>query len=101
MAAAEKAKKSGFGIDPKDGKLMLGRFRLPMPRSRLGRMALGTLLVIGGCLGFLPILGFWMVPLGLVVLSADIAFVRRLRRRIAVWWARRQSGNARQPRNVG
>ena len=95
MAAADDEKKSGFGIDPKDGKLMLGRFRLPMPRSRFGRMALGIVLVICGCLGFLPILGFWMVPLGLLVLSIDLAFVRRRRRRIAVWWARRRPRNAR------
>lgn len=95
MAAADDEKRSGFGIDPKDGKLMLGRFRLPMPRSRFGRMALGIVLVICGCLGFLPILGFWMVPLGLLVLSIDLAFVRRRRRRIAVWWARRRPRNAR------
>ncbi|MGI2032349.1 hypothetical protein ACRQ1B_08145 [Rhizobium panacihumi] len=95
MAAADDERRSGFGIDPKDGKLMLGRFRLPMPRSRFGRMALGIVLVICGCLGFLPILGFWMVPLGLLVLSIDLAFVRRRRRRIAVWWARRRPRNAR------
>lgn len=95
MAAASEEKKSGFGIDPKDGKLMLGRFRIPMPRSRFGRMTLGILLVIGGCLGFLPILGFWMVPLGLLVLSIDLAFVRRRRRRISVWWARRRPRNTR------
>lgn len=94
MAVADEEKRSGFGIDPKDGKLMLGRFRLPMPRSRFARMALGILLVIGGCLGFLPILGFWMVPLGLLVLSNDIAFVRRLRRRTAVWWAKRRGRRA-------
>lgn len=95
MAATDEEKRSGFGIDPKDGKLMLGRFRLPMPRSRYGRMALGILLVVCGCLGFLPILGFWMVPLGLLVLSADIAFVRRKRRRFAVWWARRRARDTR------
>ncbi len=95
MAAASEEKKSGFGIDPKDGKLMLGRFRIPMPRSRFGRMTLGIILVIGGCLGFLPILGFWMVPLGLLVLSIDLAFVRRRRRRISVWWARRRPRNTR------
>lgn len=90
MTAVNEERKAGFGIDPRDGKLMLGRFRIPMPRSRLGRVTLGVLLVIGGCLGFLPILGFWMVPLGLLVLSVDLAFVRRRRRRIAVWWAKRR-----------
>ncbi|TIS17249.1 MAG: hypothetical protein E5X10_04380, partial [Mesorhizobium sp.] len=40
-----------------------------MPRSRGLRIAIGVLLTIGGILGFLPILGFWMVPIGLLVLS--------------------------------
>jgi hypothetical protein len=41
-------------------------------------------------LGFLPILGFWMLPLGFLVLSHDLPFARRLRRRLAVWWHRRR-----------
>src|SRR5690625_5080872 len=36
------------------------------------RIPLGVLLVLGGLLGFLPILGFWMVPLGLLLLALDI-----------------------------
>ncbi|TIT78977.1 MAG: hypothetical protein E5W56_11835, partial [Mesorhizobium sp.] len=47
-----------------------------MPRSRGLRIAIGVLLTIGGILGFLPILGFWMVPLGLLVLSYEFALVR-------------------------
>jgi hypothetical protein len=54
------------------------------------RIPTGIGLVIGGLLGFLPILGFWMLPLGLVVLSADYAPLRRRRRRIVVWWERRR-----------
>ncbi|WP_342641855.1 hypothetical protein [Rhodoligotrophos ferricapiens] len=57
---------------------------VPLPRSRLARIAIGAALVIGGTLGFLPILGFWMVPLGLLVLSFDLALVRRGRRRATV-----------------
>ena len=63
---------------------------LKLPRSRLARIVLGGALVIGGIFGFLPILGFWMIPLGLVVLSVDIAWVRRRRRRLVVWWQRRR-----------
>ncbi|MCJ8506989.1 hypothetical protein MUU53_03570 [Rhizobium lemnae] len=63
---------------------------MPMPRSRVGRLSIGAGLVAGGCLGFLPILGFWMAPLGLIVLSHDLAFVRRRRRKLAVWWSRRR-----------
>ncbi|MBV1900685.1 MAG: hypothetical protein KUG56_03325 [Kordiimonadaceae bacterium] len=66
-----------------------------MPASRIGRMVLGILLIIGGILGFLPVLGFWMVPLGLVILSVDSSFVRRFRRnqevRIGRWWQARKS----------
>ena len=31
------------------------------------RSVLGVLLIIGGVLGFLPILGFWMIPFGVAV----------------------------------
>ena len=64
--------------------------RLNLPRSRAGRIALGSALVLGGVAGFLPILGFWMLPLGLVILSIDLALVRRHRRRVQVWWGRRR-----------
>lgn len=62
-----------------------------MPRSRGARIAIGILLVILGLLGFLPILGFWMIPLGLLVLSYEFASVRRGRRRFVVWWERRRA----------
>ena len=67
----------------------MGRFSIPLPGSRLWRVALGIALVLGGFLGFLPILGFWMIPLGLLVLSIDLAIVRRQRRKAEVWWGRR------------
>ena len=61
-----------------------------MPQSRSTRIALGTALVVLGCFGFLPILGFWMVPLGLLILSYEFATVRRWRRRFEIWWADRR-----------
>ena len=79
-----------FGMDPKSGKLALGSWDIPMPRSRVGRIAIGTGLITGGTLGFLPILGFWMLPLGIIVLSLDLHFVRRRRRRATIWWQRRR-----------
>lgn len=54
------------------------------------RKGIGVLLVIGGLLGFLPILGFWMVPLGLALLAVDYPVVRRVWRRTVVWWGRRR-----------
>ena len=59
-----------------------------LPRSRALRIAIGIALVILGFFGFLPILGFWMIPLGLLVLSYEFATVRRWRRRLAVSWGR-------------
>jgi len=77
---------------------MKERAKKMMPASRLGRLIVGTLLVIGGVLGFLPIVGFWMIPLGLIVLSVDFPFIRRRRRRLEVrlgrWWRKRQEEKA-------
>ncbi len=50
---------------------------------------LGSTLVVFGLLGFLPVLGFWMIPLGLIILSQDFATIRRFRRRASVWLGRR------------
>ncbi|MBX4953975.1 PGPGW domain-containing protein [Rhizobium lentis] len=80
-----------FGIDHASHRLMLGSFSIGMPRSRIARMAIGMALIVCGVLGFLPILGFWMLPLGLLVLSHDLSIARRLRRRLAVWWHRRRT----------
>ncbi len=81
-----------YRLDQKRGRLVLGSIEIPVPRTKAGRIVTGTALVGGGVLGFLPILGFWMVPLGLIVLSHDISAVRRRRRRMAVWWSRRKEG---------
>lgn len=62
-----------------------------MPESRNKRIAIGVALTFLGLLGFLPILGFWMVPLGLLVLSYEFALVRRYRRRGVVRWERWRS----------
>ena len=68
-----------------------------MPNSVLGRRVAGVLLIVGGILGFLPILGFWMIPLGLIFLSVDSKFIRRLRRRLEVrigrWWVKMKHKN--------
>ena len=36
------------------------------------RLVAGLLLILGGVLGFLPVLGFWMIPLGLGVSALDV-----------------------------
>lgn len=65
---------------------------LRQPSASWMRVPVGVLLVACGLLGFLPILGFWMVPLGLALLAFDIALLRRPTARMIVsgerWWTR-------------
>jgi predicted PurR-regulated permease PerM len=46
------------------------------------RSLLGVLLMAGGIVGFLPILGFWMFPLGVALVISDFP---PLRRRLEHW----------------
>jgi len=71
-------------------RIRLGKRSIYLPRNRLVRLAIGLLLILFGVLGFLPIVGYWMIPLGLLVLSVDLAIVRRWRRRLEVWWGERR-----------
>jgi len=96
MAISNSRRRAGQLTDPdsispnRKSRLHFGRFSIPIPSSRPLRIIVGLGLCVGGVLGFLPILGFWMVPLGLLVLSIDLAPVRRFRRRLEVWWGRRK-----------
>jgi hypothetical protein len=47
------------------------------PRMHLIRIPLAILLLLGGIFSFLPVLGIWMLPLGLLVLAVDIPPLRR------------------------
>ena len=40
---------------------------------------------LGGFVGFLPILGFWMAPLGLVLVAQDVPFLRPPMARMLAW----------------
>jgi hypothetical protein len=40
------------------------------------RIPAGIALTAGGLVGFLPVVGFWMVPLGLAVLAQDVPVMR-------------------------
>ena len=59
------------------------------PSASWLRVPLGVLLIVGGLLGFLPILGFWMLPLGIALLSLDVALLRRPTARVIVAGERR------------
>jgi hypothetical protein len=65
-------------------QIRLGSRKIDLPKSRVARIIIGILLIVFGFLGFLPILGFWMIPLGLLVLSVDVPAVRRWRRHLQV-----------------
>jgi hypothetical protein len=62
---------------------------LRKPGSGLVRVPLGIVLILCGFVGFLPILGFWMIPLGLLVLAIDIALVRPPLIRVFDWVERK------------
>jgi hypothetical protein len=74
-------------------KIRFAHRHFRLPQSKPIRLALGILLVAGGLVGFLPVVGFWMIPLGLLVLSVDMPVVRRWRRKLAVWWHRDRKAN--------
>ena len=72
---------------------ILHRFQqLKDSRNHLLRKTVGVLLVIGGMLGFLPVLGYWMFPIGLALLAVDWRWARRLYRHMKVWYGRRIAG---------
>lgn len=65
------------------------------------RLPLALLLIVGGLVSFLPVLGIWMLPLGLLLLAVDLPFLRgpisslviRVRvaiRRLSRRWRRRR-----------
>lgn len=64
------------------------------PSRLLIRLAVSLLLVIGGLFSFLPVLGLWMMPLGLVIVSQDFPFLQRPLLRSFRWidrkWPRRR-----------
>ena len=76
-------------------RIRFGRFSVSLPANRLVRIALGAALVVLGLFfGFLPVLGYWMVPVGFLILATDIPPIRRFNRRVTVaivgWWNSRK-----------
>jgi hypothetical protein len=75
---------------------------LRQPQARWVRLPLGILCIIGSFLWFLPVLGLWFLPLGLLLIAQDVRILRRpvgnmtlylLDRwdRLRKWWKRRRS----------
>ncbi len=57
------------------------------PASRWIRIPVGILLLLGGVFAILPGLGLWMLPLGLLLLAADIPFLQLPMARFTMWAA--------------
>ena len=55
------------------------------PSAKPYRIPAGIALTLGGVIGFMPILGFWMVPLGLAVLAQDVPVMRPPLARMIAW----------------
>ncbi len=49
---------------------ILVRIRQRVPPG--ARLLVGLVLMLGGVFGFLPIVGFWMIPLGIAVAALDV-----------------------------
>ncbi len=76
--------------------------KLRRPQARWIRLPLGVLCIIGSFLWFLPVLGLWFLPLGLLLIAQDVRFMRRpvgnltlylLDRwdRLVKWWKHRRA----------
>jgi hypothetical protein len=67
---------------------------LRKPSSRLVRIPLAILLIAGGFFSFLPILGLWMLPLGLVLFAQDVPMLQTPTAKMLGWierkWIERQ-----------
>ena len=74
-----RAKKCEVGRVRRLWRKALYRVRRRVPAG--ARTLLGLLLIVGGVFGFLPILGFWMIPLGIAIVSLDLRSGSRVWRR--------------------
>jgi hypothetical protein len=67
---------------------------LRKPSSRLVRIPLAILLIAGGIFSFLPVLGLWMLPLGLLLVAQDVPMLQKPTARMLGWverkWIERQ-----------
>ncbi len=63
---------------------------LRRPSSRWVRIPAGLLLIIGGVLSVLPLLGLWMLPIGLMLLAEDVPLLRTWRDRTLNWIEQRR-----------
>lgn len=67
---------------------------LRKPSSVYARFPLALFLIVGGIFSFLPVLGIWMLPLGLVLFAQDVPFLQKPIAKALGWierkWIERQ-----------
>lgn len=69
------------------------------PSSRIVRIPLGIVLILGGAFSFLPLLGVWMLPLGLFLLALDLPFLQGPLNRLSFWVQRKWTNWQRSRKN--
>ncbi len=62
---------------------------LRQPSSRLVRIPLAILLILGGIFSFLPVLGIWMLPVGLLLFAQDVPMLQPPLARMLAWVERK------------
>lgn len=75
---------------------------LRQPASFYVRIPVAILLVVGGLLSFLPVLGLWMLPLGLILIAQDVPALQKPMASMLGFierkWMQRQRARADGPR---
>ncbi|MDO8877468.1 MAG: hypothetical protein Q8M24_24535 [Pseudolabrys sp.] len=67
--------------------------RVRRPGAVWVRVPLSLVLIAGGFFSFLPVLGLWMLPLGLALLALDVPFLRAPLAKL-LGWINRKLGSA-------
>jgi hypothetical protein len=57
---------------------------LRKPSSFAVRLVVALLLILGGIFSYLPVLGLWMLPLGLLFIALDVTLLQKPRPRVGV-----------------
>ena len=73
---------------------------LRKPSSIWVRIPVAILLVVGGTFSFLPVLGLWMLPLGLVLFAQDVPVLQKPMAKLLGWverkWIERERAKSAQ-----
>jgi hypothetical protein len=74
---------------------------LRKPSSLIVRWLIALLLIVGGVFSFLPVLGLWMLPLGLLFIAQDVPILQKPLVAALAWieakWERLRAALRRKP----